>query len=623
MEKRFSSVIKSQNNNRYSSNSNRLNISGQSIILGENFNILKYLDQIEKKKTEKEILRRPNKRILPLLNLQTPNKKHSKYFSIDSNNISTLINENSHSIKKSLNNDSDCFITSLDKDENKLFQKISLKYSHSNKSKKLYDSNRLISSDIHLSSVIQEIRNKNKSNLYRISKTENNKNNLSKNFNANIAYDNKNMEPIMRINNILNDYNDKKEWDLKMRENNYNDFINNNKELKINNILKIIMNNEKEKIDININNYEKTLENKKSIIEEDVKNFNQIIKEQKYYNRKIEDNLDKIKDHKKILLYIRESIKQYITKIEYEIMKKLYEIDELRVYAQFVNYIYGYDTTNYETKIIEKDAKKQEDIEVLINKVLVNYKEYLNNGKDEKINNIDPDIIYNEIKLIEDRILLALKIKDKEFENLKNFIAKNESILEVIRNKEQQLEKEYNFLKGECNNIINFNSNQNNDKDLFIIAQDLFNFVIQNFSDEKYRFNYNYYNQDSNNNTNFNPFEIGGLAEKGYNLTLEKEILVNNYIQTLQKYEEEDQKIFSEIINIRKDQLILEKLKAGKERIQNKAAFERMNIEKKSQKIYFIKRKMHQSIPKKKKLKIKIDPKLIKMQEDLEIMTYQ
>ena len=48
-----------------------------------------------------------------------------------------------------------------------------------------------------------------------------------------------------------------------------------------------------------------------------------------------------------------------------------------------------------------------------------------------------------------------------------------------------------------------------------------------------------------------------------------------------------------------------------------------MNIEKKSQKIYFIKRKMHQSIPKKKKLKIKIDPKLIKMQEDLEIMTYK
>ena len=622
MDKRFSSVIKNSNNNRYSANRNRLNISGQSIVLGENFNILKYLDQIEKKKTEKEILQRPNRRILPTLNLQTPNKKRSKYFSLDSNNISTLINENSNSIKKSLNNDSDCFLTSLDNDENKLSEKIALKYSHSNKNKKLYDYNRLISSDIHLSSVIQEIRNKNKNNLYKICKTENNKKSRSKYFNVDLAYDNKNMEPIIRINNILNDYKDRKEWDLKMRENNYNDFINNNKELKINNVLKIIMNKEKEKIDVNIKNYEKSLENKKNIIEEDEKNFNQIIKEQKYYNRKIEDNLDNLKDHKKILLYIRESIKQYMNKVEYEIMKKLYEIDELRIYAKFVNYIYGYDTTNYEKNIIEKDAKKQEDIEVLINKVLVNYKEYLSNEKNEKISNIDPDIIYNEIKLIEDRILLALKMKDKEFEDLKNFIDKNESVLEGIRDKEQQLEKEYNFLKDECNFIINFNSNQNNDKDLFLIAQDLFNYVIQNFSSEKDKFNYNYYYQD-NNNTNFNPFEIGGLAEKGYKLTVEKELLVNNYIQTIQKYEDEDQKVFSEIINTRKNQLILEKLKAGKERVQKKAELERMNIEKKSQKVYFIQRKMHQSIPKKKKLKIKIDPKVIKMQEDIEIMTYQ
>ena len=50
---------------------------------------------------------------------------------------------------------------------------------------------------------------------------------------------------------------------------------------------------------------------------------------------------------------------------------------------------------------------------------------------------------------------------------------------------------------------------------------------------------------------------------------------------------------------------------------------ERMNIEKKSDKIYFIKRKMHQSIPKKKKIKIKIDDKIIKKLEDMELLNYQ
>ncbi len=50
---------------------------------------------------------------------------------------------------------------------------------------------------------------------------------------------------------------------------------------------------------------------------------------------------------------------------------------------------------------------------------------------------------------------------------------------------------------------------------------------------------------------------------------------------------------------------------------------ERMNIEKKSEKVYFIKRKMHQSIPKKKKLRIKVDPNVIKKLEDMELLNYQ
>lgn len=50
---------------------------------------------------------------------------------------------------------------------------------------------------------------------------------------------------------------------------------------------------------------------------------------------------------------------------------------------------------------------------------------------------------------------------------------------------------------------------------------------------------------------------------------------------------------------------------------------ERKNIEKKSDKIYFIKRKMHQSIPKKKKKKIKIDPKVLKKLEDIDLLIYQ
>ena len=117
-------------------------------------------------------------------------------------------------------------------------------------------------------------------------------------------------------------------------------------------------------------------------------------------------------------------------------MKKIYEIDEFRVYAKFVNYIYGYDVTKYESPIIEKEAKKI-DIDELVNKVLEKYKHLMDEENSENVNNIEPDIVYNEMKLIEDRILLALKIKDKEFEDLNKFKKKNDSILEGIRNKKE------------------------------------------------------------------------------------------------------------------------------------------------------------------------------------------
>lgn len=615
MDIRYSSVNKYQNKDRNSSKINRLNISGQSIILGKNFNILKYLNEIEKEKTEKEINERYKLKSLSLLNPQTPNRKRTRLFYIDTNNISTIKNDNSY--KKDKNND--CFITSMRDEQNSSPRKLSLKFSYSNKQKKLNDSKRLIHSDIRLSSVIQEIRNKNR-NLYNSSKTENNKNIFNTNLNNNIAFDRNNMDPIIDINNILNEYQDNKEWDLKTRENNYNEFVNKNKEIKVQNILKIIMNNEKEKIDIKFKENEKKIENIKKNIDVDEKNFNQLVKEQKYYNRIIEDFLYKLKDQKKILMYLKEGINQHIRKVEYEVMKKIYEIDELRVYAQFVNYIYGYDTTNYEKPLIEKESKKI-DLDILVNNVLENYGHLLDDKSNEKIKNIDPDIIFNEIQLIEDRILLALKVKDKEYDDLKKFKDNNDSILEGIRNKRDQLEKEYNYLKGECNYIINSNTNQNQEKELFIIGQDLFNFVIEHFSENIY--SYNYYKDTSNNNIEFNPFEIGGLAEKSYNLTLEKEILVNDYLQKLKKYEEEDDKIFGELINSRKNQLILQKLKAAKERIIKNEAIERMKIEQKSEKVYFIKRKMHQNIPKKKEIKIKIDPKVIKEQEEKELMTYE
>ena len=128
-----------------------------------------------------------------------------------------------------------------------------------------------------------------------------------------------------------------------------------------------------------------------------------------------------------------------------------------------------------------------------------------------------------------------MKIKDKEFEDLNKFKKKNDSILEGIRNKKEQLEKEFNYLKEECNYILSINSSKNYEKDLFIIGQDLFNYVIEHFSDNNY--NYYYKGNKINNDTYLNPFETAGLAQKSYKLISEKEVIVDNYLQILKKYE--------------------------------------------------------------------------------------
>lgn len=606
MNIRYPSVDKIQKFQNNLSNSSRLNLGGQSIILGHNFNIVKYLNEIEKENTEKEIKGRRRLNILPLVN-NPLNLKRNKDLNIskDVNNNSVLINENIY--KK----DKNCFITSLENEKgncNGSTDKNQIKYYNVSNSKyrKIFE-NKRNNNEFHLSSIVKAIKRK-FNNKYN--KTEDN------GMSDYIAYDTKNIDSILDINNIINKYKDKEEWNLKPREISSKDFIVKNKDISVQNVLLKLTNEQKDKIDSDNQKREEDFEKKKNFIEEDEKMFNEIIQEQKIQSRLIEDNLYKLKEKNKVLLYLRENCKEHLRKTEFEIMKKLYEIDELRVYAKFVNYIYGFDTRKYENAIIETDNnKKQVETEVLIKNVFENYKDLLDDETEIK-NNFDPDIIYNEIKLTEDRILLSLNVKDKELEEINKLIESNKKAISYLKERVNDLQKEYDYLREEGNIINNYNSQINYEENLYLIAQDLFSYVIIILSDD------DKYNKEKRNEK-FNPFDASKMAIKSQKLILEKELFLNNLLEELDKEQREDPKTFSQVIDSRKDDLILEKVKAAKERIQNKDIIERLNIEKKSDKIYFIRRKVQPNIPKKKKVVIKLDPNLVREQEDMEILTYQ
>ena len=403
---------------------------------------------------------------------------------------------------------------------------------------------------------------------------------------------------------------------LKARENGTNDFIVKNKGISVQNVLLKLTNEQKEKIYFDNQKREEDFEKKRSFIEEDEKMFNEIVQEQKYQSRLIEDSLYKLKEKNKVLLYLRENCKEHLRKTEFEILKKLYEIDELRVYAKFVNYIYGFDTSKYENNIIETDNnKKQTETEVLIKKVFENYKDLLDDETEIK-NNFDPDIIYNEIKLIEERILLSLNVKDKEFDELNNLIDNNQKSIAYLKERINDLQKEYDYLKEEENIIQNYNSQKSNEDNIYLIAQNLFAYIINILSGDAN-------NNKEKRNGKYSPFDASKMAIKSQKLMLEKELFLDNLLDELDKYQKEDPKTFNQVIDSRKEDLILEKVKAAKERIQNKDIIERLNIEKKSEKIYFFRRNIQPTLPKKKKIVIKLDPNVVREQEDMEILTYQ
>ena len=582
-----------------SDNFNTINLEENYINSERSINILKYLTELEKQNTI-QAKKKINLKFLPKLKPASTRYNQNKLNkSLDINNVLTLKQENN-----SCNKDDGCFITSLDI-EKKRSDKIYGINNEKNKNikDKLLKANknkRNMNNKYNLASIIKDIKRKNSS---YVSKTEGNY------FNDYIAYEN-----ILDINNIINTHLKNEEWNLKARDDKYNEFLEIKKGGCVQNLIIKLIKEEREKLKNKYTKFSYDFNNKIKMVTEGEKMFEKIIVEQKKNIKMIENNYYKLKNDNKALIILRERFKDQVSKTEYEIIKKIYEIDELRYYAKFVNYIYGYDTSIYETKIIDDDySKKPKDAETLIKFILENYKHFLINEKDDIINNIDPDIVLNETRLIEDRILMNLKLRDQEYEDLKKYKLNNKNILKNIENRKKELEDEYNYIQKEIKDII-INTQINLDEDLFSIMKDLGIFILETLSKDKQLI--------KKFKTKLNLFEISDLATKSIQLVLKRESVLDYYINTLEKYDKDDKKTFNMIINKRKLDMIREKIDYTQRTNEKKLLIDKIEITKNSDKIYFIKRKALPSLPKKKKKMIKIDPEIIKAKENKELISY-
>ena len=589
-------------NKKISLNLKKAKLAETNINPNTNINILKYLTELEKNNTI-QTKRKSNLKKLPSLNynLLTFSQKHlNKSVNLNTINIS--------------NNDDGCFLTSLDLEKKEYSSSKDIKKNEQkdikNKIKeRLYGINRNnwnYKNKYNLATIIKDIKKKNSP---YVSNTEGNY------YNEILAYDNKNMKEILDINNIINSHLKNKEWDLSLREEKYNDYKERKKEVCVNNNIIKLIKREREQI---INRYKKysfDFSNQIKTVNEGEQIFEKIIQDQKRNNKILEDNYYKLKNDNKILIYLRESYKDQVRKTEYEILKKIYEIDELRLYAKFVNHIYGYDISLFDKSILDKDYSKNPlGTDALIKNVLSTFKSYLNNEKNDTIDKIDPDIVLNEIILIENRILMNLKVRDQEYEDLKKYKLNNKNILNNIESRKLELENEYNIIKKEIDDII-LKTTLNLNEDLFLISKDLNIFILEFLSGDKKLI--------KKYKGNLNLFEISDLAQKSMELILEKESMLDKYLAIMEKCDKEDKNLFSSLLNKRKVEIIKEKTTQAKKNVERKQFLNKVEIRKNSDKIYFINRKAQPNLPKKKKKVIKIPPEIILQQENKEMISYE
>ena len=301
MNKRYNSIERLDIKECSSPSKNILHLGGQNIVLGSKFDIKRYFTEMEKKndkspkKTNKISLFYPiiSPKNRKLYNISTDSNdnstskyKNQNYNTIDNeliNNYKNIYNFNhsnsNHSSKNIYQNcpirnntigikDNNCFLTSLgiEQSDNKntinKFNTIGAKdylisynsnNSNNNRYKRLFsNNNRKLNKNYHVDKIIKEIREKYKTKDSLDIKSDY------------LAYTSQNMDAVLDANYIINNYKEKNDWDLKLKENNIHNFMKNNKKIFKQNIFTKLILNEKEKV------LENGILNEKRIIEKKI-----------------------------------------------------------------------------------------------------------------------------------------------------------------------------------------------------------------------------------------------------------------------------------------------------------------------------------------------------------------
>ena len=458
-------------------------------------------------------------------------------------------------------------------------EKSKIKYPPILRSERLYPKINQDKNRINILKKIKSIRNRNL-------KMKNNKNLLFpiqfKSSNDNIAYESKFRNIVFDANKVLNTHIEKdNEFNLK---DNINTFISQNKELCLNNLLVKILKKENKNLKENFEIRSKNVENSVKTLSKDEKDFELYSTQQKKLYYKTNDLLNQIHTKNYVLYKLYYDLQTKSKVLEDEIFKMIEQIESLRIFAKFVTKVLGGNDKIFDGELIPSyENTSRPDIKILIKIIIEKYGNLLenrklsvtkntnntnneiekdlnlndisnnNNSQDDETNEeVDIDILNDphfmlwKFKDFEERILqfiekndIYAKYANKEYENYENII--KELKLRIVKLK-KELEYSEKNLSDFKNMIFGKNFQENENKIYYGLIKDLCKDIYE-FGGRKYR------------NKNLDIFELNDDISHSLNILTKKEREINKHINNLELYEKTDNKLFSEIMNTRKDDL--------------------------------------------------------------------
>lgn len=279
-----------------------------------------------------------------------------------------------------------------------------------------------------------------------------------------IPFDSKKADIVFDGENIIQIFKRQKANKLINKFDSINNFYKENKEIAKNNLVIQILNNESKKLTLIENRNSKTIEDeiKREIIYKN--NFDEYIKQQRIAMRSIDKTLSKIEDKYRELLIIKRDENDKMNLLIEEIEKKLEQIEDLRIFAMFINEFLDGDK-KFEKSILEtnidfdKKNNKNIYIEKLVKETLNYYQFLFEPTYDKKNNNIlelfkDPYIFIDEYPKIENLILKRLEYLEKKQKEKKRIKAERMEIINELRNQLKFYEKEYKYYNDNLKKII-------------------------------------------------------------------------------------------------------------------------------------------------------------------------